>query len=290
MTLESRYADGQLAALARLKLAFPAATHPVVQQSATLQSQPTKPMSQQAQQQLGPPATPFNVSQLFSVHEQAETRNEPRRKLSAENMCTTCRKEKHYGSCARPIPIKRADFNLGMRGDDPSVGDPPSTSPHYHSATTADSALARARTGRPADEQAATYFADLFRHSGQVNLADEPGRMSGGLNKVADAAARLRNSPRWTLLEKMYRVSELLPKVGGWQLWGTDGHSTHEQRGPSVNPYEERRVVNSPPIGFGDEGPQRIQRAFDQIDGAVDSTSIEDGSKGQPSGGPAVLG
>ena len=71
---------------------------------------------------------------------------------------------------------------------------------------------------------------------------------------------------------------------------GTDGHSVHEQRGPgpTSNPYEERRTVMSPPVGWGDEGPQRIERAFDQIDGAVDTTNIEDSSKGQPAGGPAV--
>lgn len=291
MSLEACYADGQLAALARLKLAFPAATHPVVQQSATLQSQPSKPMSPQAQEKLQPPTTPFSISQLSDIHEQAETRAEPRRKLSADNMCTSCRKEKHYGTCARPIPIKRANFNMGLTGDDPSVGDPPSTSPNYHSATTADSALARARDGRPADEQAATYFADLFRHQGQVNLSDEPGRMSGGLNKVADAAAwaRLRASPRFPLLDKMFGLSQLAPKQAGWQLWGTDSHSTHEQRGPSPNPYEERLTVKSPPAGWGDEGEQRIRRSFDQIDGAVDTTSVG-GGFGTPSGGPAVLG
>lgn len=351
MSLEIRYADGQLAALARLKLAFPAATHPVVQRSATLQSQAPKPMSQQAQEKLQPPTTPFSVSQLFDVHEQAHTRTEPLRKLSAENICTTCRKPKHYGSCARPIPIKRADFNTGMNGGDPSAGDNPSTSPHYHSATTGDSALARARDGRPADEQAATYFADLFRHQGQVNLSDEPGRMSGGLNKVAGLPSAFRNPPEmpgpalsWTenpLVEALKRralagrraaqviatqPSPLTPdvargvealrargqqmktlassyqgagrgitdaiqrgKLGGWQLWGTDSHSTHEDRGPTPNPYEERLTRKSPPVGFGDEGPQRIRRAFDQIDGAVDTTNIG-GGFGEPTGGPAALG
>lgn len=274
MTLETRYADGQLAALARLKLAFPAATHPVVQDSATLQSQSTKSPSQAAKQRLEPPTNPFDVSQLFSVHEQAETRTEPRRKLSGE-LCTTCRREKHYGPCSAPRKIpKTADFNAGLRGDDPTQGDNPSTSPHYHAATTADSSLARARDGRPADEQAGTYFADLFRHLGIQSAADEPGRMTGGLHKVA-RHPRLR-----------------APKLGDWQLWGTDGHSSHEQRGPgpTSNPYEERLTVKSPPIGWGDEGEQRIRRAFDQIDCAVDTTGIEDASKGQPEGGPAVLG
>jgi len=345
MNLESRYADGQLAALTRLKLAFPAATHPVVQQSATLQSRAPKPVSQQTQQQLQPPTTPFDVSQLFSAHEQAHTRSEPMRKLSAENLCTSCRKEKHYGTCARPIPIKRADFNAGMNGGDPSTGDNPSTSPHYHSATSADSALARARDGRPADEQAATYFADLFRHQGQVNLSDEPGRMTSGLNKVATlprafqtgelafsenpviqalsrralAGQRLRAALQSTphplspsvanafqgLIGRGQQMKNLAQsyvgtgrgladaiqrgKLGGWQLWGTDSHSTHEDRGPTPNPYEERPTRKSSPVGFGDEGSQRIRRAFDQVDGAVDTTSVG-GGFGTPAGGPAVLG
>lgn len=267
MTLELAYADGQLAAFARLKLAWPAATDPTVQNSATLQRQPSKDLSPVAKQTLQPPTTPFAVSQLFDVHEQGKTRTEPTRKLSAEALCTSCRRAKHYGSCARPVKIKRADFNMGLTGDDPSTGDNPSTSPHYHSATSADSALARARDGRPADEQAASAFADLFRHQGIRNSADEPGRMTSGLNKVA----------------RRYR------KLADFMLPGTDGHSMHEQRGPSVNPYEERLTVKSPPVGWGDEGPQRVRRAFDQIDGAADASSIG-GGFGEPSGGPAVLG
>jgi len=260
---------------------------------------------------------------------------------------------------------------MGLTGDDPSTGDNPSTSPHYHSATS-DSALARARDGRPADEQAATSFADLFRHLGISNAADEPGRMYGGLNKVsmtlieslllgalgrgalAAGGDRVSNhnsgigsglgaglgtlaggvagaalgSPtsnlgpliggllggsighragrytedklssskvaevldiskirarRLALIERMYGV-----KLSGWQLWGTDGHSTHEDRGPSPNPYEERLTVKSPPVGWGDEGPQRIRRAFDQIDGAVDTTNVG-GGFGDPQPGPAAL-
>ncbi len=268
MTLEIAFAEGQLAAMARYKLAWPAPTNPTVRDSAVLRAKEAPPMSQAAQANMQPPTTPQQLTQIFDAHEQGESRTEPRRKLSADDMCTTCRKAKHYGPCnaPRPIPTKAADFNMGMTGDDPSTGDNPSTSPHYHAATTADSSLARARDGRPADEQAGTAFADLFRHLGISNAADEPGRMTGGLHKVA--------RPR---------------KLADWQMWGTDGHSTHEQRGP-LNPYEERPTIKSPPLGWGDEGPQRIRRAFDQIDGAVDSTSIEDASKGQPDGGPAVLG
>jgi hypothetical protein len=288
-SLEIAFADGQLAALHKLGWAAP--SDPTVAGSAVLRakSSPTE-IPQTAQANLAPPTTPQSLSQIFDAHQQGSTRTEPKRKLSAE-LCTTCRRAKHYGSCDAPkrIPEKAADFNAGLLGSDPSQGDNPSTSPHYHAATTADSSLARARDGRPADEQAASLFADLFRHEGIRNSADEPGQMTGGLNKVAEILniAKLR-ARRAALLEKMFAIS----KLGDWQMWGTDGHSSWEQRGPggTPNPYEERLTVKSPPVGFGDEGPQRIRRAFDQIDGAVDSTNIEDASKGQPSGGPPALG
>lgn len=357
MILEAAYADGQLAALHRYKLSWPAATDPTVADSAVLQSQSTKPTSPTAQANLQPPTTPQALSQIFDAHEQGKTRTEPRRKLSADRLCTTCRKDKHYGPCDQPrkIPTKAADFNTGMRGDDPSLGDNPSTSPHYHAATTADSSLGHSRDAQPAGVQAQTAFADLFRHLGISNAADEPGQMTGGLNKVAmsplttgallgASVGALRARPghrlqgalgggafggatgaildgsvslsdaiqsatdamfpsakfasgaidgerarRHAILFKMYGVDLSKPKLGGWQLWGTDGHSMHEQRG-GVNPYEERLTIKSPPVGWGDEGPQRIERAFDQIDGATDTTGIEDASKGAPSGGPAVLG
>jgi hypothetical protein len=263
MTLELSYADGQLAALARYKLGFPAPTNPNV---ATI-TQPTSPtLSQTAQQNLSAPTDPQQVAQIFSAHEQGQSRSEPIRKLSAEDMCTTCRKTKHYGPCDKPrtIPVKAADFNMGMLGGDPSQQNNPSTSPHYHSATTADSALARTRDGRPADEQAGSAFADLFRHQGIRNSADEPGRMTGGLHKVAR-------------------------KLADFMLPGSEGHSMHEQRGPTVNPYEERRTRLSPPVGWGAEGEQRIDRMFREFDNPVDTTNIG-GGFGDPEPGPAALG
>lgn len=269
MTLALAYADGQLAALTRYKLGWPSPTNPTVAGSAVLRSREISPhLSQETQQGMAPPTNPQQVAQIFSAHEQGESRSEPHRKLSAEDLCTTCRKPKHYGACRqpRPIPTKAADFNPGMLGSDPTQGDNPSTSPHYHSATSTDSALARARDGRPADEQAASGFADLFRHQGIRNSADEPGRMTGGLNKVA--------RPR---------------KLADFMLPGSEGHSMHEQRGPSVNPYEERRTVMGPPVGWGDEGEQRIDRMFRDLDNQVDTTNIG-GGFGDPQPGPAALG
>lgn len=238
--LERAYADGQLAALRRHKLAWPAATSPVVQQSAVLKNQPPTPQVPVPT----PPSTPRVLSETFDRHEQGETRMEPRRKLSSDT-CGTCRKPKHYGTCNRPIPIKRANFNLGMTADDAEEGGP-STSPHYSSATSADSSLARARDGRPADEQASSAFADLFRHLGITSVADEPDRMVAGLDKV----------------------SELIPP-------SVEAHSLYEKRGPSSNPYEERVMIKSPPVAWGDEGAQRIDRAFDGVDAATDSTCVE---------------
>ena len=186
MNLEIVYANGQLAALARYKLGFKAI--PTVANSAALTAtKAPEGLSTSAVQNMQPPTTPQKLREIFDAHEQGETRVEPRRKLSAENLCTTCRKVKHYGNCSRPRPIpkKEANFNSGMLGSDPVSSDGPSTSPNYHSAVSSTSSLARAQEGRPADEQAASGFADLFRHQGIRNSADEPGRMYGGLNKTS---------------------------------------------------------------------------------------------------------
>lgn len=284
--IEAAYANGQLDALFLRKFAQPRPTHPTVRDSALLRSRGVNPsLEPSVAAGLQAPTSPDTVKRVFDMHEQSETRTDPLRKLSAfllpvprgkaaEERCTTCRRPRHYGPCLRPRqtrpagePIKAGDFNAGVTGSDPvyvsATG--PSTSPHYHSATSADSALARARDGRPADEQAATGFADLFRHLGIAAPADQAVNNTGGLNKTA-----------------------LSRRLAGFLLPGSEGHSSHEQRGPGLtsNPYEERLTIKSPPIGWGDEGPQRIERAFDQIDGAVDSTNIDGAS--QPVGGPLV--
>jgi hypothetical protein len=356
--LELAYAEGQLSALRMEKLAWPAPTSPTVQSSNLLTGKKTKlPDAVPA-----PPATPATVSQTWNQQEQAKTRLEPKRKLSAE-LCTSCRKAKHYGSCSAPraIPEKVADFNSGMSGDSSRTSiDAPATSPHYHSATSADTSLARARDTQPADVQAGTAFADLFRHLGITSQTDEPGRQYGGLWKVSgipagleaaadSAVTRLSNNSRmlsqfapnkvsipahsaWSMrnnklheavqplldrisahaqgqalsryianpalntssrsMEDMLQLAidarqRARGKLGGWQLWGTGGHSMWEDRGPgsTPNPYEERLTIKSPPVGWADEGEQRVKRTFDQIDGAVDTANIENTV---PDSGPAV--
>ena len=165
--LELAYADGQLAALARYKLAFPGPTHPVVKASPVLNvaANPAPSLAQPT----GP--TPETVAQNFNVREQEKTRVEPLRKLSAA-LCSSCRKDKHYGSCKRPVVIKRSDFNYGMTADDARASDRPATSGMYTSATS--------DTGdKPApDAQAATNFADLYRHLDISEMADSPSRMT----------------------------------------------------------------------------------------------------------------
>jgi len=253
-TLSEAYRHGVKAAAARFKLAFPAATNAVAK--ATLE--PTSPnLSTTAQQNLASPLTPQGLAATFNMNDSARTHASPPIKV-AEALCTTCRKPKHYGTCSKPArtrpdgePIKRAD--IGFDNEE----DAASTSPHYHSATS-DSSLARAPSARPADEQAATGFADLFRHMGITAPADEWSNASGALNKTA------------------YPLTA-----------GTEGHSMWERRGPSVNPYEEQRTKLTPPVGWGDEGSQRIDRAFDQMDQTPDSSVVEGNS--QPDSGPAAL-
>lgn len=355
MTLEIPYANGQLAALFHYKIGatkpLPAVRNSTVNGGASPPQEPVK------SNVIDPAALHGNASignQANSATANA-TKIAPSLKTSQE-LCTSCRKNKHYGSCTKPRPIskKKADFNAGMTADDVDENDGPSTSPHYHSATSS-SALSRSPDGRPADEQAASNFADLYRHLGISNAADEPGRMYGGLNKVASyrPMAVIKQSaigpgafpfftktlgkkggpefldkhhyrlqgipqdfrPEAPVVREMPARAPVVPRLepsdkivvdpslrtAGWRqvksqlkladfmLPGSEGHSMHEQRGPSVNPYEERRTRMSPPAGWGDEGPQRIERAFDQIDNVADTTNIG-GGFGEPDSGPAVLG
>lgn len=260
-TLKRAFVDGQWDALVHFKLATPRATDPTVQNSALLNATASSPnLDATAVQKLQAPTNPDTVKKVFDIHEQGKTRLEPIKKLSAE-LCTSCRKPKHYGPCLKPpkykpdgVPHKQGDFNLSMYGNTPEGRDSesPSTSAHYTSATS-DSSLARASSGRPADEQAATGFADLYRHLGITSLADQAVNTTGALSKVSFS---LQSSP-------------------------------FEQRGPSVNPYEERLQVKSPPVAQGYVGRQSIDHAFGQIDNVADSTCIDGGGPGT---GPAVLG
>lgn len=145
-------------------------THPAVRNSAVNATQPGAPPAMMK----APPTAPLDpptLARQFNDAEQNLTRIEPQRKLSAAGICTTCRKEKHYGSCKRPIAIKRSDFNMGMRGDDPTSNDKPATSPHYISAT------ATPPEGRPADEMAQTMFAHLIR-PGRVDMMSDEMKLS----------------------------------------------------------------------------------------------------------------
>lgn len=271
-TLAQAYRAGRSAALGRFKLAGPepGATAPVVQNSSLLNAHAAKPDEAQfnaaTQSAMRAPTSPEVIKDVFHAQEQGKTRIEPAKKLGAE-LCTTCRREKHYGPCLKPdrtrpagVPLpKAAGFNAGLSGSDPQYAmtgeDGPSTSPNYHAATTGDSSLARARDGRPADEQAATGFADLFRHLGIQAPADE-----------------------WA------NASNALVKTQAWNLPGSEGHSLWESRGPGLtpNPYEERLTIKSPPVGWGDEGKQRIDRAFDQVDSLPDMTVMEGASAPDP--------
>lgn len=258
--LEDAYANGQHDALTTFKLATPG----------LMPNTTPKPPSPLALADKMEKSTPpdNSLADVFNTQEQAAVRVAPPAKAfdhkSAGEVCTTCRQPKHYGPCkrlpkSRPAgdPQKSADFNMGMHGDDPSGDDNPATSPNYTSATSSISSLARAQEGRPADEQAASNFADLFRHGGITALSDDalPSRMTAWSGKTAMSPS-------------------------------TDPYSRSEQRG-SVNPYEEQREVSLAPGGSGEGPEQAIARAFGQVDSVADSTSIEGASA--PSGGPPVL-
>lgn len=264
MSLEITYADGQLAALTRYKLGWPAPTNPTVANSAVLRAKaaPTT-LSPNASQNMAPPTTPFSIARESGQNERQESQNEPLRKLSGA-ICTSCRKAKHYGPCRQPRVIsvrddkavKEANFNPGMRGYDPTQGTGPATGVNYSSAVSSISPRARASDGRPADEQAASGFADLYRHQGINDLADEPNRMSGSLDKVSAA----------------HKLADFMMSVD-----------------MSRPPYVERCAQLSPPVGCGDEGAPRIDRMFREFDNPVDTANVG-GGFGDPQPGPAVLG
>ena len=71
-------------------------------------------------------------------------------------------------------------------------------------------------------------------------MADEPAQMTSGLDKVSGLV-----------------------------------QSGSEKRGPTENPYAERAAVKPPPVAWGDEGSQRIDRAFNNMDNVADSTCVE---------------
>ena len=263
MSFEIAYADGQLAALTRYKLGWPAPTNPTVAGSAVLRAKasPTT-LSPNAAQSMSPPTTPFSIARESGQHERLESQNEPLRKLSA-TICTSCRKPKHYGPCRRPrnIPEKAAAFNPALHGSDA-----PDAHVDYTSAVHAVGNRSRALEGRAPTDQAATGFADLIRHQGLNAIADEPGQQYGALGKVA-------------------RVC----KLADFMLPDSTNHAAHEQRGPSVNPYEERRTRLTPPVAAGVTDTARIDHAFRAFDNPVDSANIG-GGFGDPQPGPAVLG
>lgn len=273
MNLRHAFNDGFNAAWS--KYAAPI-THPVVQGSALLGGKNPAP-------QINQDTPPVAVKQLFNAQEQIATKQDPDRKIAGETLCTTCRKPKHYGPCSKPtrtppagVPLeRRANFNAGLYGDnrDQGTSEGPSMSPHYTAGTVADSGGARARPGNPLAQARSTHQ-DFFRPSFQNQVADESTNVSGGLIKNQSfRAPSLRN---WESLVAAYL------KTASGIAWGP-----FEQRGPTVNPYEQFMVRRSPPVAQGPVGDQAITHAFDQIDCAVDSTNIEGGG---PSGGPAVLG
>ena len=186
----------------------------------------------------------------------------------ASEVCTTCRKPKHYGPCAKPERTppegrKLSNFNSGLRGTDQTGVESPSMSPNYTAGTVSDSGPARARPGNPAD-QARSAHQDFFRPMFQNQMADEWTNAYGALTKTN-------------------AYEDLIKTCSGvnWGPW--------ENRGPTRDPYSERIMRKSPPIGRGPVGDQAVAHAFGQLDSVVDSTCIESGA-GAPQGGPAVLG
>lgn len=123
--LEIAYADGQWTALCKLGLAQPSLASAGI-------SEPMKGLGQAAAKSAvkppgpvsAPPTTPAALQKTQATQLQNQSFNAPVQKLSAD-LCTSCRKEKHYGPCLKPYksrpagdPIKRATFNPNMNGSE----------------------------------------------------------------------------------------------------------------------------------------------------------------------------
>ncbi len=97
--LELAYEDGQWDAFSHYKLAAPR-MHPTVQGSTLLSGLARAPTSA-GSPQLQPPTSPDTLKKVFDIQEQGKTRLEPARKLAGDTLCTTCRRARHYGPCAK---------------------------------------------------------------------------------------------------------------------------------------------------------------------------------------------
>lgn len=156
---------------------------------------------------------------------------------------------------------KLGNFNPNMYGAKATDGKP-ATSANYNSATVADSSLARAPQGRPAIEQANTSFRFLDHQLPDYQVADEWGNASGALNKVA--------------------IYEMMGSLFNKQL---PAHPTmsrpSENRGPTVNPYQEYTPATrkSPPLGGMGGYPMSrkdiLDKMFKDMDNQVDAGGVE---------------
>lgn len=118
-----------------------APTHPVVKASPVLGGSGPALKSPEA------PDLQASLKQHFTTNEQALTQAAPltkalgkTEKAATAQLCTSCRKTKHYGPCLKPAatkpggdPHKRANFNIGMYGADGTM-EIPATSARFHSA------------------------------------------------------------------------------------------------------------------------------------------------------------
>jgi len=208
MTLVKSYERGMIVGLSRFKVSVAlGGLHPTAKTSPLLggaASEATKAMETSMKPGL-------TESAIDSLQQGAVAQP---RKL-AEELCTTCRRSKHYGACSRPVKTpppgkKMAGFNQGMYGDGrdslSSKGDS-HLSPYYHSATVADSALSRARSTLPPGIQASSAFSQLANADDKY-LANQSDQNTGGLAKVSGINAlpgmlRAVSAKPMTLLDHM---------------------------------------------------------------------------------------
>jgi len=102
-------------------------------------------------------------------------------------------------------------------------------------------------------------------------MFDESGHLVDGRHRVTKLKQEGKTEGLGHLLSKADIATALIKKA-----YPTTQLGRIENRGPTVNPYEQAQPqFTSPPVGMGPIGSDAISKAFDQFKSEFDTTSIE---------------
>jgi hypothetical protein len=102
-------------------------------------------------------------------------------------------------------------------------------------------------------------------------MFDESGHLIDGRHRVTKLKQEGKTEGLGHLLSKTDIAAALIKKA-----YPTTQLGRIENRGPTVNPYEQvQPQFTSPPVGMGPIGSDAVSKAFDQFKSEFDTTSIE---------------